>query len=249
MHPSATRRAAVTLAVAVLSTWVLFLPSSRAATEVPTTVQITDPAGDANYLNDQGLDAFIGPQGDQPGGASFAPGDILAVWFSATPEAVQLHVQTAEPGPSDQLGLLYRIVANPAPPAKGCLWFEATVPSLTYQGSASAMVENTCTKSGRQPGEVTIETLPDGSGVTTLSFPRSSLLDFGAGEVIAAPVAFSRNLSGVAGVAEPTAPQIDNTVAGTDFVIPAAEPVPTTSPSTKRCKKVHGRKRCKPRPR
>ncbi|MDQ3877789.1 MAG: hypothetical protein M3290_05495, partial [Actinomycetota bacterium] len=200
---------------------------SHAATTVPPTVQINDPKGDANYLNDQGLSSFIGPQGDNPGGASIGAADLLAIWFTNTTDTISLHIQTAEPAPDAQLALLDRVVANPAPPAAGCLWFEATIPSMTYKGDPMATVENTCSKSGKIKGELALETLPDGTGVATLTFPISALPDFAIGSTIAAPVAQSRNLSGATGVAGPTAPQIDNTKPGTDYVITQPEVAPT----------------------
>ncbi len=212
---AATGAALGLTAVAVLPAW--------AATAVPEKVAITDPTGDANYLNDQGL-AGVGvstqgqtvavPDSDDNttpadiGNAS----DIMKVWFSNTSDKISAHILTERPPPGTQ-GLVYRIQTSPGEgevgsSGTGCLWFEAyiageeaqTGEKTTYQGASFARLRDICNlgsaASTTLPGEFTIEELEDGTGITTITVPREGTPLLAKGQSLTKPYIEVRNLFG-----------------------------------------------------
>ena len=214
------------LSVAVMAALVISgftAPSAGAATEVPATLQIVDPAGDANFLNDQG---FAGTGVSVQGNPVVVPdtddnttprdvgsaSDFLGVWFSTTADKVNAHILTEAPPPATQ-GLVYRVHTNPgegslARNATGCLWFEAYIAGVepnsgqktTYQGASSGRLRDLC--DGFAGGatiidaEFAIEELEDGRGLTTVSVDRSVSPKFATGEQIISPYAEVRLLNG-----------------------------------------------------
>ncbi|MDQ4145255.1 MAG: hypothetical protein M3198_16245 [Actinomycetota bacterium] len=201
----------------------LGLLPAKAATVVPENVQITDPAGDANYLNDQGL-AGVGlsaggqgvyvPDSDDnvtPADVGNAS-DVLKVWFSNTADKVSAHILTERAAPATA-GLVFRVMASPGEgevgkSATGCLWFEAYIAGeepnskqkTTYQGSSFARLRDVCNlgsaASTTVPGEFTIETIEEVGAVTTITIPRSASPLLGKGETLTKPYIEVRNLFG-----------------------------------------------------
>lgn len=225
----------------------MLLCPPRAVT-VPEEVSITDPAGDANYLNDQGFagtgvtangQTVAVPDSDDnttPADAGNAS-DILKVWFSNETDTVSAHFVTELPPPANQ-GLVYRIQASPgegevASSATGCLWFEAYIAGVnpqsgqrtTYQGSSFGRLRDICNLgSGNAvaiPGEFATETLEDGTGLTTITVPRDGTPLLAADQTLTAPYMEVRNLTGGDGIGTVTAPVIDTTKVGLDFVLDA----------------------------
>lgn len=212
---SVTGAALAVSGLAVLPAW--------GATKVPEKVAISDPAGDANYLNDQGLAgtgvSFQGqtvavPDSDDnttPADVGNAS-DILKVWFSNTAKDVSAHIQTELPPPATQ-GLIYRIQTSPGEGSvgssgTGCLWFEAYIAGqearsgsqTTYQGASFARLRDICNlgtaASTTIPGEYTVEELEDGTGVTTITVPRAGTPLLAKGQSLTKPYIEVRNLTG-----------------------------------------------------
>ena len=180
---------------------------AQAAPEIPTTVNIEDPAGDSNGLNDQGDGATFG---DNTGGVNFVAGDFLKVWFSTT-DKLNVHILTSAPGGGGNWAMRYRIFAN-----DGCDWFQGTVGGKSNADAApTAFITDNCDRGLENlPGEITVEPLEDGTGVTTLSFPLGTWPGLEQGATLTAP-------SGITRIANPAAvvPQMDTTKVGTDYVI------------------------------
>lgn len=262
------------MTAAIVVSGLAALPA-KAATVVPEVVQITDPAGDANYVNDQGFAGTgvgVGGQtiavpdsddnvtcGTTPDAAPCDIGsasDVLAVWFSNTATEISAHILTEAPAPATQ-GLTYRVHTNPgegtlAANATGCLWWEASVAGVepntgqktTYHGETKAQVRDLC--DGFTDGNTIVpavyatEALEDGTGIISITLPRSINPKFGDGAKIISPYLEVRNLNGpgptpcqpVAGCAPggATAPVIESTKRGIDFDILGAGPPPPPPP-------------------
>ena len=207
------------IALGLVTAGAIALPARAGKTAVPKKVQIEDPVGDANYLNDQGfggtgIDPAAVPDTDDNetaadiGNAS----DIMRVWFSNTKETITAHIQTELPPPGTQ-GLAYRIHTN-AGEGKvgsndtGCLWFEAYIAGVqaatgvktTYQGESFARVRDMCDDfadgEAAAEAELGIEELEDGTGLTTITVKRNVSAKFANGQKIVAPYVEVRNLSG-----------------------------------------------------
>lgn len=225
---------------------------------VPPVVNIEDPKGDANYLNDQGVGLPL--PGDDTRASAGTVSDILKAWFTSTPDTISAHILT-DVAPPATTPLIFHVRVDPGT-GTNCLWFRASFPS-TVGGQSdpvvprAASLRDTCPSAkGVQPGELSVGTTAESDGVITMTFPRSHYPTFTDGSVLKAPTADSRNFIG--GVV--TAPQIDNTKPGTDYVItsggPVAaepEPEPTEEPpgksdppgkgKKKGCKKGKGQKK------
>ena len=227
--------------------WVGTAPA-QTAPAVPPTVNIEDPDGDSNGLNDQGLGGATGYQGDNSGGASIGATDILKVWFTNDADTISTHILTTFPPPNNTpgFGLIYRVMFNPdSDTSEGCIWLEGIVPSNTYVGEPSARVWFACETKDAIAGEIAIAELEDGTGITSLTFPRGSEPAFADDAVLTAPRASTRVISGGdAAPRRPTAPQLDNTMQGTDYTV-------STGTEPKKCPskgKKKGKTKPKPRP-
>lgn len=195
---------------------------------VPAVVNIEDPKGDANYLNDQGLGLPL--PGDNTTVSAGTVSDILKAWFTSTPDTISAHILT-DVAPPASTPLIFHVRVDPGT-GTNCLWFRASFPSVVGGQSdpvvpRAASLRDTCpSATGVQPGELSVGTTAESDGVITMTFPRSAYSTFTDGSVLKAPTADSRNFIG--GVV--TAPQVDNTKPGTDYVItsggPVAEPEP-----------------------
>lgn len=212
--------------------------AAQEAPEVPEVANIEDPVEDANYLNGQ----FVASdQGDisTPADAS-GVGDILKVWFSNTKDTFSVHVQTQAPPPSSGAAYTFFLYAN----AEDCLFIEGTVAAPTYQGESNALIEDGCAEAEAAPGEIAVAEGPDGTGITTATFPRSYSAALADGAVIAAPRLEMNNAFGAPG-SSLRFPAIDNTKRGTDYVVTsgeAAEEEPE-EPKEPKKKKKDGKKK------
>lgn len=224
---------------------------AQAATTVPAKVQIEDPLNDSNFLNDQDTTGTpASGTGDQTTAADAGSvSDFLKVWFTNTKKTISVHILTERPPPAIST-IYYRIAANPGEgeigenPLRGCLNWRmifpgqqtvqnTTVDTSTYRSSdptkpaSMAEFEDVCNVEGRQREgvKVTVETLEDDTGITTMTVPRSFSPLFAKGGKITLPYAIARVAVGQNGTALPTggdfysAVQTDNTKRGTDYVI------------------------------
>ncbi|MDQ3953997.1 MAG: hypothetical protein M3285_00410, partial [Actinomycetota bacterium] len=223
----------------------------QAVTTVPAKVQIEDPLNDSNFLNDQDS---VGTPADGTGDNTTAAdagsvSDFLKVWFSNTKKTISVHILTERPPPATST-IYFRIAANPgegeigASTARGCLNWRmifagqqtannTTYDTSTYRSSdpakpaSLAEFEDVCNVEGEQRDDikVTVETLEDNTGITTMTVPRSFSPLFAKGGKITQPYAIARVAVGQNGTALPTggdfytAAQTDNTKRGTDYVI------------------------------
>ena len=217
---------------------------AQAATKVPAKVQIEDPVGDSNFLNDQDTITPAGQQGDHTTPADAGSvSDFIKVWFSNTKTTVSLHILTERAPPATST-IYYRVAASPGTgeigenTTRGCLNWRmifagqqvagpATVDTSTYRGSdptkpaSLAEFEDVCNVEGRQHDgiKVTVEELEDGTGITTMTVPRKFSPLLGKGKKITQPYAIARVAVGQQGTELPT---------GGDFVSAA------TTDTTKR---------------
>jgi hypothetical protein len=199
------------------------ISSPAGATEVPETVQIEDPFGDANTL-----------AGDVQGPADVSTaGDLGKIWFSNDAEKISVHVQTEGPPPATQ-GLVYSVYASPGgdfPAPEGCLRFVTIIPGTTptYAGSELAKLIDRCNDSGTNlydngvEGEFTIEELPDGTGLVTMSFPRSYSPLLADGLVITEPFGRSDVAIGEESAVGLSRVRIDDTILGSEYTIGSGE--------------------------
>lgn len=211
----------------------------EAPPEVPEVVQIEDPAGDANYLNDQGLAPFGVPdEGDRTTPVSLSVSDILKVWFTHDADNISVHVQTSAPPPATNSSYIYRVFFNPGDNPAGCLWFEIITEGPTWAGGEFfGRLRWVCADQDPVDGEVSTVEGPDGTGITTLTVPRSLDPAFEDDAVLAAPSAETRNNSGTPAVGRITFPVVDDTKVGTEYEITAEEPKKPKKKKKKRNKK------------
>ncbi|MDQ3962579.1 MAG: hypothetical protein M3277_01475 [Actinomycetota bacterium] len=202
--------------------------------EVPAAVQIEDPAGDANYLNDQGVGLPL--EGDQTTPQDLTISDLLKIWWTNDAETISVHFQTEAPPPSSNAAYLFRAFTNPGGDfPDGCLWWEAVVEGPTFVGEAFARLRDMCSETDPVEGTISIATLEDETGVVTVTVPRDANAAFAPGGTIATPIAEVRNVTGAAAARFATAPVVDNTKPGTDYTITDEEPEP--QPKKKKKKK------------
>ncbi len=256
------------LAVAIAGLLVFGATFSTGATAqtpvtIPANPQITDPAGDSNFLNDQDNSNICKPTPCQLDNTTPADvgtvSDFLAAWFTHTETEISLHIQTERPPPASTT-LYFRLAASPAPDATGggCLNMRAVFPGAnasTYVGEMFAQFEDTCNAPDvLVPGTVTIGNGPnvtagnppaDGaSGITTLTFPRSASPLLADGQVITGAYLIARLVVGSGEGAcdilgPPTGPcwfsaaQGDNTARGADYTLTSSAK-PTAPPG--KCK-------------
>lgn len=221
------------------------------AVTVPEVVQIDDPVDDANYLNDQSLLNNVPPTQDNgtPADAS-GTSDLLKVWYTTDAETISVNIQTQVAPPASAGSYIYRVYSNPgegsvATSTLGCLRFFVFMPSGNppvggYSGPLKAGLLDYCDKginytTDAAEGKLTITEMPDGTGVMTITVPRSYSPKLADGQVLTAPMAQVQNLAGTGtdGNGQPIpatdgslpggnwrrGPQIDNSKIGTDYTI------------------------------
>jgi len=230
------------------------------AADVPAAVQIDDPVGDANGLNDQD-NAYGTPaagQGDHVGPAGGTATDILKVWFSNTATDISLSFQTK----GDPNNLIYdtyfRFSSNPGKGSvagdetRGCFLWVASINGAAggWQGETGGSLTDKCNVGDAVAGPLVTEEGPESTFITTMTFPRSYSPLLADGGTITDPFGVSRVL--YVGPSPTTAAfvTLDNTKRGTDYAIqggetpagpPVATPVPIDeTPVKKGCKNGKG---------
>ena len=252
------RKLAILIAGALFGSLITVAPAS-AQVAVPGEVQIDDPKGDANGLNDQD-NAYGTPlagQGDHVSGQGGTSTDLLKVWFSNTSSDISLHFQTnGNPG-----NLVYdsyfRFSSNPGTgsvandEARGCLQWVASVNGLGggWSGETSGALTDKCNVGTAVEGPLVIEEGPDGTFVSTMTFPRSYSPLLSDGKSITTPFGVSRVL--YVGPSPTTAAFVtmDNTKRGSDYAIssggtPPVEEPPVVEPPGKNDPPGQGNQNC-----
>lgn len=235
-------RRALCLAAAAATAGVLVLPAGAAG-----TAQVTDPAGDANAVNGQGLltgglaDGSTTPQ-------QYAPADLLSVTYSTTytteqvgddglkhtPTGLEARIVTSQPAKSDGPTLIYRLNVD----VGGCGGFiqyflpgPASAPTdpkgLQFRQFASRGCPADATKTiagwtVAQDGATLVISMP------YAGTPATELPYIAPGRFLSTLAAEVRTNLGVL-----TAPAIDITGAGLDFKI--GSDVPKNVPCTTGC--------------
>lgn len=240
----------VALSLALIAGVFSALPAKaqEAPTSVPEVVNIEDPLNDANYLNDQSQPGVCvvpistcvsGPDSDDnPTPADVHSGaDIMKVWFSHTSDQVSAHMQVESPPPK-AAGLYYVVYATPAEgtvasSTLGCIRFVGLVggkqqgQNTTWHGPDYAKFFDHCNEgssfySNGVEAELKVESLEDGTGIITVTGPRSLSPLLADGLSLAAPQGQVRHLIGEESVVGFSANGvIDTTKPGTDYTLTA----------------------------
>ena len=197
------RSMSIMMAFTVLATMAATALQASAGAPKP---QITDPLGDANFVNDQGTGD--GSFGDQTAADAGTVSDLTEVSISNDAKNLMINFVT-EAAPPAATAVAYRLRVNPdGAGGTHCLLFEAF-----YSGANNtittpvAHLRDTCGGGA----DIPIEVLG-----TTLIIPRSAHEAFGKGKTLVAPQAQTFQYTGAYpnGVAYPV---IDTTKIGTDF--------------------------------
>lgn len=215
--------------VALIASGLSILPTASAleAPEIPAVVQIDDPKGDANGVNDQD-NAYGTPlagQGDHVGPAGGTATDLLKVWFSNTATDVALHFQTVGNPGNLVYDTYFRFSSNAGTGSvakdetRGCLQWVASINGAggAYTGETEGTLTDKCNVGDAVAGPLVTSEGPDGTFITSITFPRSYSPLLAAGEKITAPFGVSRVL--YVGPTPTTAAfvTLDNTKRGEDF--------------------------------
>ena len=231
--------------------------AQEAPPEVPAEPNVTDPVGDANYLNDQG----VAPRdGDHTGPADASTSaDLMAGWFTNDAASVTAHILVEGALPSTP-SYFYRVHVDPAGGEDDCLWFQAGIPGVADAGAGPDPIgnlRNNCGDGSIVDGEVSLAENPDGGTIVSIKVPMGTH-GLAVGMTLGSPNVTVRNWPRTpAGSA--TAPQVDNTKLGTPYMISAGgpnvepDPEPTAEPpgkddppgkgKKKGCKKGKGKKK------
>lgn len=189
---------------AIVGLTATLLAASLQASAAPKP-QITDPLGDANFVNDQGTGD--GSMGDVNPADAGTVSDLTGVTFSNDAKNLLVNIAT-EAAPPATTGIGYRVRVNPdGAGGTYCLFFEAFFP-----GANNALTEAKAQFRDACAGETTeVDVLG-----TQLVIPRKLSKAFAKGAKLTAPQAQSFLYSGdyPNGVAGPMA---DTTKVGTDF--------------------------------
>jgi hypothetical protein len=168
--------------------------------------QITDPLGDANFVNDQGTgDGSVGDQA--PGADAGNASDLGTVTFHNDAKNLYVTFMNEQAPPATQgMGLRARVNGDPG---SQCLVFEAFYPGATNNlTAAEAQMRDTCAGGDAIPIEVV---------GTMLTIPRSAHEAFGKGQTLTSPQAQSFVYTGTSQPAGVSGPFIDTTKVGTDY--------------------------------
>jgi hypothetical protein len=193
-------------------------------------VQITDPSGDGNFVNDHGHSSVHDSDNNAMHPDLSDDGDILAVAFSNTPKTVTVHVQvehdpTATAGGQHGPGLMFEIVASPPSgeaAEAGCLRWTAVLATShhpTYTGTSQGSVADRCAGDGAAQANVRVVQLPDATAVVEITAPRDVSPLLAPGKSLTRPWASTHAVAG----ADPSSPAwfdrllIDTTVVGRDY--------------------------------
>ena len=212
------RRKLVGAVTAVVALSLMLSPAGAkpgSAPVPPRKVQVSDPAGDANFLNDASAhynsQGILPDLGNQAGPADVsAEADILSVWFTHTAKTVTAHIQT-EAAPTGQTPIAYFVATNPTNFGHwGCLLFVLRLNDPNEASPQVGYVTDSCNGVDRVLGKQSISEFTDGTGHIAITVPRSATALLGPGSVIASPVADARIGLG-------TPPVTDDTARGTSY--------------------------------
>lgn len=215
---------------------------------IPEVVQIDDPVGDANGLNDQ--DNAYGTPAEGQGDQAFGPGgtatDIRKVWFSNTSTEVSLNIQLNADPSTLAYDTYFRFSSNAGEgtvatdATRGCLQWIASVNGAAgaYGGPTEGNLTDKCNVGDPVLGPLTVSPGEgDGNGfVITVTFPRSYSPLLADGSSLTAPFGVSRILYANGLPPTPAAGStaafvtLDNTKRGTDYTLSAGGPVVTPVP-------------------
>jgi hypothetical protein len=203
---------AATMCAGVLSGLPASAQEAPPAVVIPEVVQIDDPGGDANYLNDQALLNNVPPTHDNGSPADAGTtSDLMKIWYSTTADTVSVNIQLEGPPPSANASYIYRVFSNPGEGSVttstlGCLRFFAFMPSATppvgaYSGPQYAGLLDYCDKgtsytTDAAEGVLTIAEAADGTAVMTITVPRSYSEKLADGQAFTTPTASVQNLFG-----------------------------------------------------
>ena len=193
-------------ALSIVSGLGLLLALSLNATAAPKP-QITDPLGDANFVNDQG--SGDGSFGDVNPADAGTVSDITDVTFSNDAKNLKVLIGT-EAAPPATTGIGYRVRTNPDDAGTYCIVIEAYFPGANNALTAPiAYFQDRCGGGERQEIQVL---------GTQLVVPRKASPAFAKGAKLTAPQAQSFLYSGneTAGITYPVA---DTTKVGTDYAL------------------------------
>ena len=167
---------------------------------------ITDPLGDANFVNDQGTGD--GSFGDVNPADAGTVSDLVSVTFSNDAKTLKVLI-TTEAAPPAATGIGYRVRTNPDGPGGAyCIVIEAYHPGANnVLAQAVGYVQDVCAGGERQPIKVV---------GTQLEIPRKASKLFAKGGKLTSPQAQSFLYSGNES-AGTTYPVADTTKVGTDY--------------------------------
>lgn len=218
-------------------------------------------------------------EGDHTGPADVGSvSDFLKVWFTNTKKTVSVHILTERPPPASTT-IYYRVAASPGEgkvatdTTRGCLNWRMifggkqstpgagpvtpqTLDISTYRSADGTSgvnhfeFEDACNTGAPVEVEtVTVETLEDATGITTMTVPRSASPLLGRGGKITSPYAIARLVAGQKGQELPTGGSFfsggtgDTTKRGAEYLL--VDKKRKADP----CKKRPKPKKCtKPRP-
>lgn len=246
-------------AALIASGFSLVPAAAQEAPVIPAVVQIDDPVGDANGLNDQD-NAYGTPlqgQGDHVGPVGGTATDLGKVWFTNTATEVTLNFQTMGDPSNLAYDTYFRFGSNPGSggvatdETRGCFLWVASVNGAVgaYSGETEGTLTDKCNVGDPVAGPLVISGGPDGTFITSITFPRSYSPLLAPGQTITAPFGVSRIV--YVGPSPTTAAVVtlDNTARGTDYSF-VEEGVSTTPPGKtdppgkkKGCTKGKGKKR------
>lgn len=184
-------------------------------------VQIQDPIGDANYINDGGRSGlngtpFVGNVVTDPDLDDKS--DLVAAWFSNDVNTISVHIRTEALAGYEDETRIYYVRSNPGAPfpyASDCLmWLIVVGSEGGHLNTNYARVSDYCVKKDNLGPliDLKIESLSDGSGIVTASAPRDYSPLFDRGRTIVAPWAYSK-------IADGSSTAIDTTTRGDDYTI------------------------------
>ncbi len=244
---------------------------------IPDVVQIDDPVGDANGINDQD-NAYGTPAqglGDNDTATIGNATDIRKVWFTHTVTEVSLNFQLNGNPSNLAYDTYFRFSSNmgegevASDNLRGCLQWVASVNGTAgaYDGPTEGNLTDKCNVGAPVLGPLTVSEGPDDTFVITITFPRSYSPLLVDGSKLTAPFGVSRIVYANKLPPSPATGStaafvtLDNTKRGTDYDLTAGPgttpetPDPVKSPKkpkpgkAKGCDKGNGKKKgCKPAP-
>ncbi|HEV2756684.1 MAG TPA: hypothetical protein VG318_13020 [Actinomycetota bacterium] len=264
----------VTLAAGLIASCFALAPAGAqdAPIAIPDVVQIDDPIGDANGINDQdaAYDTPVEGLGDNDAATIGNATDLGKVWFTHTTTEVSLNVQVNGDPSGLAYDTYYRFSSNvgegevAADTVRGCLQWIASVNGTAgaYDGPTEGNLTDKCNVGTPVVGPLKISEGPDGTFVMTITFPRSYSPLLVDGSKLTAPFGVSRIVyaNNVPQQGTSALVTLDNTKRGTDYDLAAGsapapetpDPVKPPKPKpgkSKGCDKGKGKKKgCKPAP-